>query len=316
MINMAGDTDKKQRIVVICGPTGVGKTSVAIELAKTFNGEIISADSMQIYKLMDIGTAKPSMMDQARVKHHMINIIFPDQSFDANLFAKLAGKTAISLREKNIVPFVVGGTGFYIKAFLSGLFDPGVDKPGMRAFLKEEAEKKGACFLHEKLVRHDPVAANRIHPNDIFRTVRALEVFYASGLPISELQKKHAFKQSRFNALKIGVNVERERLYERINFRVDEMISEGFQEEAEGLIKMGYHENLKSMKSIGYRHMVDFINGRISQTEAVRTMKRDTRRYSKRQLAWFKKESRIIWTEPEKISDLESVIKKHIGTAS
>ncbi len=310
---MPEDIDKRPRIVIICGPTGVGKTGAAIRLAEAFGGEIISADSMQIYKLMDIGTAKPSPMERARAKHHMIDLIFPDQTFDANLFAESAGRAAISLCEKNVPPFVAGGTGLYIKSLLSGLFGPGPARSDLRDSFKEEAETKGARFLHEKLARRDPAAAGRIHPNDIFRTSRALEVFCASGLTITERQKKHGFKQNRFNAFKIGLNIEREKLYDRIDRRVDDMMSDGFTEEVEMLINAGYHKDLKSMRSIGYRHMADFLAGRLSKPEAITTMKRDTRRYAKRQLTWFKKDADIIWTEPEKISGLKSAVEKHIG---
>jgi len=311
-MKMVEKKNKTPRIILICGPTGVGKTSVAIHLAETFNGEIINADSMQIHKLMDIGTAKPSAMEQARIKHHMVDIIFPDEPFDANRFSQEAGRVVFSLHKKNIFPFVAGGTGFYIQALLSGLFDPGASDSALRASLKEEAHEKGAPFLHEKLLRHDPVAAERIHPNDIFRTVRALEVFYTSGLPITERQKKHAFSENRFDALEIGLHMDRDKLYERIDRRVDEMMSGGFSEEVRMLMEAGYRKDLKSMGSIGYRHIADFITGDISEAEAVRTMKRDTRRYAKRQLTWFKKRPGIIWTEPGKIADLKPVIEKHI----
>ena len=312
-MNMIEEKNKIPRIILVCGPTGVGKTSTAIHLAEMFNGEIINADSMQIHKLMDIGSAKPSALEQARVKHHLIDIIFPDEPFDANRFSREASDAAFFLHGKNILPFVVGGTGLYIKALLSGLFDSGASDSRMRESLKEEAREKGPSFLHEKLARHDPVAAKRIHVNDIFRTVRALEVFYTSGLSITERHKKHAFSENRFDALEIGLTIDRERLYKRIDRRVDEMMSNGFLEEVQMLMDMGYRKDLKSMGSIGYRHIASFITGDISREEAVRTMKRDTRRYAKRQMTWFAKRPGIIWAEPGNTACLEPLIKKHLN---
>lgn len=302
----------KPKIIIICGPTALGKTSTAINLSRTFNGEIVGADSMQIYKYMDIGTAKPTTDEQSRVAHHMIDLIDPDEHFDARQFAEMAGEKIMKLYARNVTPFVVGGTGLYIKALVNGLFTAGRTDIRVRERLQEQARIYGSDFLHQRLSRHDPNTAARIHPNDSYRIVRALEVYALTGTTITEFQREHGFEDNRFRALKIGLNINREVLYERINHRVDEMIESGFLNEVKGLLDMGYSDDLKSMQSIGYRHLVDFIKGRCSWDEAMRTLKRDTRRYAKRQLTWFKADPEIIWKEPGQIKEIQRLIKKFL----
>lgn len=302
----------KPDIIVICGPTGIGKTSSAISLAQKFNGEIISADSMQIYKYMDIGTAKPSVEEQEAVRHHLIDIIEPDKDFDAAMFAKIAKEKVSRLYEKGIIPFVAGGTGMYIKALIHGIFKAAPVDPEIRARIKNEAKLLEPEALHERLLKCDPETAQKIHPNDKYRITRALEIFESTGKKISEHQQQHKFSNEPFNVLKIGLKMEREILYERINKRVDIMLDQGFEQEVRGLLEKGYLPQLKSMQSIGYRHMTDFIMGKITRQEAVTTMKRDTRRYAKRQFTWFNADSQIIWTEPENIENIEPFIKKFL----
>ncbi len=302
-------------MIVIYGPTGVGKTSAAIEIAGKFKGEIINADSMQIYKYMDIGTAKPTPDEQARVKHHMIDIVYPDESFDAAMYAKMARETVMELDKQNIVSFVVGGTGFYIKALLHGLFT-GPAKGGdinVRERLKEEAAVYGAAFLHTRLSKCDPIAAENIHPNDTYRIIRALEVYEITGKSISEYHEKHRFTDKPFKVLTIGLDMNREILYDRINSRVDAMIDAGLIDEVKGLLDRGYSENLKPMQSIGYRHAVDYIKARISWDEALSTLKRDTRRYAKRQMTWFKADLQTVWMKPEQSKDIIRLIKKFLS---
>lgn len=302
----------KPNIVVICGPTGVGKTAAAIELAELFRGEIISADSMQIYRYMDIGTAKPTPQERARIPHYMIDIVDPDEPFDAARFAGMAHDRIIALDNQGITPFVVGGTGLYIKALLHGLFRDKPTDPEVLERLNKEAASRGADFLYKRLSRCDPETAKRLHPNDIFRIVRALEVYEVTGKPISEYQKKHAFADAPFNTLKICLNKDREILYDRINRRVDAMIKQGLVDEVKGLLAMGYSADLKSMRSIGYRHMVDFLSGKISWDETLRTLKRDTRRYAKRQLTWFRADSDINWGDPDNLRDIRQLIKEFL----
>lgn len=300
----------KPKIVVICGPTGVGKTSSAIDVASAFNGEIISADSMQIYKYMDIGTAKPTPQEQARIPHHLIDIVEPDEHFDAAMFAKMAHEKIAELCKNNILPFVVGGTGFYIKSLTQGLFESRPADSDIRKALKAEASEKGTAFLHSQLSRYDPETANRLHPNDTFRIIRAIEIYKTTGKRISEHHQEHGFADAPFQVLKVGLAVEREKLYDRINARTEAMMKAGFLEEVRGLLDMNYSEELKSMQSIGYRHLVELILERLSYDEAVRTLKRDTRRYAKRQLTWFKADPDVIWTEPGKTGYICGLVKQ------
>ncbi len=303
---------KKPKIIVICGPTGIGKTTAAIKAAMCFSGEIVNADSMQIYRYMNIGTAKPTRSEQDAVLHHMIDIVDPDEQFDAADFSLKARCTIDNLRKKNILPFVVGGTGFYIKALLHGLFRAGPADNKILTRLKEEAVKYGSSSLHSRLDTIDPKAAQKIHPNDTFRIVRALETFESTGKKISDHQKKHNFKENIFEVLKIGLRMDRDLLYERINRRVDIMLESGLLEEVNMLLDKGYHEGLKAMQSLGYRHIIQFIKGNISWEETVRLFKRDTRRYAKRQLTWFKADPEIIWLDPAETDKAARLIKKFI----
>jgi len=302
----------KANVIVICGPTALGKTAVAIDLAKAFSAEIIGADSMQIYRYMDIGTAKPNPDEQAAVPHYMIDIVDPDEPFDARQFAKKAREKILTLHARGVVPFVVGGTGLYIKALVHGLFPAAPSNPDIRRRLKEEGKIRGADSLYNRLNRCDPESAKRLHPNDTYRIIRALEVYELTGKRISEYHRAHRFMDMPFNVLKIGLNMNRDLLYDRINRRIDGMIDAGLLDEVKGLLNMGHSADLKSMQSIGYRHMVDFIQNRSSWNEALRTLKRDTRRYAKRQLTWFKADSEIKWSEPDQIKDIHQMIKKFL----
>lgn len=300
---------ERPNIVVICGPTGLGKTAVALELADIFNGEIISADSMQIYRYMDIGTAKPTPCEQARVLHHMIDIVDPDEPFNAMQFVKIARKVITGLCARDVIPFVVGGTGLYIKALVHGLFQAEPAVANARQRLEEEAAVHGAGSLFKRLSQHDPDAAERIHPNDIYRIIRALEIYDATGRTISEYHREHRFTGGEFNVLKIGLYMDRKVLYDRIDRRVDAMIDAGFVDEVKRLLDMGYPADLKSMQAIGYRHMAGFIEGRLLWDKTVQTLKQDTRRYAKRQTTWFQADSEIIWAEPGQLKSISRLIR-------
>ena len=300
---------EKPKIVIICGPTGIGKTSVAIDIAGAVNGEIISADSMQIYRYMDIGTAKPTVEEQSRVRHHIIDIVDPDENFDAVKFSKRAHEKIVELCAGSIAPLVVGGTGLYIKALAHGIFNAEAVNLDIRKRLKKEAIISGTGFLHKRLTACDPDAAGRIHPNDTYRIIRALEMVEATGKTISKHHGEHRFADKRYKVLKIGLLMEREALYDRINKRVDVMIEKGLVDEVRNLLEKGYSQDLKSMQSIGYRHMVDFIKGRVLLDEAIRTLKRDTRRYAKRQMTWFNADLEIVWTEPDQAEDIMLRVK-------
>lgn len=299
---------KKPQIIIICGPTGIGKTATAITLASAFSGEIINADSMQIYRQMNIGTAKPTPEETTRVTHHLIDIVDPDEAYDAAAFEQAAHRRIQGLCRRRIRPFVVGGTGFYIKALIYGLCEAIPTDPAIRNRLREEASNTGAPALHKRLSACDPEIADKIHPNDAFRIIRALEVFEITGRPLSSHQQAHRFRNPAFRQLKIGLHMDRAALYERIDRRVDAMIAAGLLEEVQALLNQGYPTSLKSMQSIGYRHMGDYIEGRLSWEEALRTLKRDTRRYAKRQMTWFGADAGIHWMRPDEIDAMHALI--------
>jgi len=304
----------KPDVVVICGPTATGKTSAAIELAGTVSGEIIGVDSMQVYRYMDIGTAKPTADEQACVPHHMIDVVDPDEHFDARKYAEMAHEIIMELFTRGITPLVVGGTGLYIKALVHGLFEADPTDHNIRRRLKEKAEALGTDFLHKRLNRCDPDTASRIHPHDTYRIIRALEVYELTGKTISDHHRTHRFQDRPFRVLKIGLDLDRDLLYDRINLRVDAMIEAGLIDEVKGLLGKGYLPNLKSMQSIGYRHLVDFIEKRLSWDEALRTLKRDTRRYAKRQLTWFNADPEVVWFNPEQLDDISRNIEAFLNS--
>ncbi len=301
------------KIIVICGPTGIGKTSTAIQLSQEFSGEIVSADSMQVYRKMDIGTAKPTQTEQELVPHHMINVVHPDELFDAAAFTKMADSIIRSIIQRNRLPFVVGGTGLYIKALIHGLFRTRPAETGVISRFRKESDQFGSEALHKQLAECDPQAAARIHPNDAFRIIRALEIFEATGRPISVHHDQHRFSEKKYHALKIGISCERETLYDRINQRVDVMLDQGLLGEVEQLLKKGYSADLKSMQSLGYRHMTAYLAGKTTWDETVNTMKRDTRRYAKRQLTWFKADPEIKWYTKDRIEEIRKEIRSFLS---
>ncbi len=284
-----------KRILVLVGPTAVGKTSLALRLAPELNAEIVSADSMQIYRGMDIGTSKPTAEERRRVAHHLIDLVDPDESFHAVQFQEEADRAIEDIQARGKTAMIVGGTGLYVKVLLHGLFkDPGVNK-----FDKWEEKLNHYKSLgenpHETLESLDSDAARRIHPNDHVRARRALEVFLRTGKSITDLQKEHGFQQDRYKALIIGLTMDRERLFERINARVDEMVRAGILEEVRTLMARGHSPDLPSMRSLGYRHMTKAIAGELEMSDAVRLFKRDTRRYAKRQYTWFHNQEKVEW---------------------
>jgi len=306
---------ERPRIVVLLGPTGVGKSKLGIELAEDFGGEIINADSMQVYKYMDIGTAKPTIEERRRVPHHLLDVVTPDQPFHAALYRTLGRETIGELHQGGKSIWVVGGTGLYIKALTQGLFtSPRVDLR-VKEKLKHEAKEKGEAFLYQRLCEVDPGAASRIHAHDLYRTIRALEVFDSTGLPISFFREQHRFGEKPFVALKIGLDLDREGLYRRIDQRVDEMIEKGLLEEVKGLIDMGYGPELKPMVSLGYKHMIHYLSKEIEWDEAIRQMKRDTRNYAKRQWTWFRRDPDVRWYD--RTADRKAIVmevRSFLGT--
>jgi tRNA dimethylallyltransferase len=303
----------KPKIIVICGATAIGKTAVGIEFAKTLGGEIVSADSMQIYRYMDIGTAKPSPTELAQVPHYMIDIVDPDQDYDAVQFSKQARARIAEIANRGLIPFIVGGTGLYIKALLHGLFQARPVDPKIRSRLKQEAEKVGSQALYERLQQLDPNTADRLHPNDSYRILRALETIESTGKSISDLHREHGFEDDPFDALKIGLQMDRQKLYDRIDLRVDLMIEAGLNQEVAKLLAMGYTAELKSMQSIGYRHVVEFMEEKLSWDECLRTLKRDTRRFAKRQLTWFGADDQITWYAPDQLKNMAGLIRRFLN---
>jgi tRNA dimethylallyltransferase len=302
-ISHPAETDKP-RVIVICGPTAVGKTAIGIKLARALGGEIISADSMQVYRYMDIGTAKPSIAEQSEVRHHLIDVVNPDQPFDAATYATLGRDALAEVIRSGQTPVVVGGSGLYIKALLRGLFRSDGRDPVLRQRLRAELQAVGAAAMHARLRQCDPASAARLHPNDAVRILRAIEVFEVTGQPISHHQDEHGFTDTPFRALMIGLALERGALYRRIDRRVDAMLEAGLEREVRMLLDRGYGPELKSMQSIGYSHMAAFIIGAINLEECLRTLKRDTRRFAKRQMTWFRSYPEIHWTSAEHPEDL------------
>ncbi len=297
---------EKPRLLVVMGPTAVGKTGTAIALAKLCNGEIVSADSMQVYRHMDIGTAKPTPAEQGLVHHHLIDIVDPDEAFSAASYMERARAAITDLHRQGKGIVVAGGTGLYIRALLGGLFDgPGADEALRRSYAAI-LEREGKPGLYEILKSKDSRAAAIIHPNDAARTVRALEVLELTGVSIVEQQQDHGFAQRPYSVLKIGLRMERPLLYERIEARTDQMMAQGFLEEVQRLLDMGFSEDLKPMQALGYRQLVRVLRGTLDLEEAVRSIKRETRHYAKRQLTWFGADPEISWFDA---GDREEIVR-------
>jgi tRNA dimethylallyltransferase len=306
---------QKSGVIIIAGPTCVGKTEVAMTLAEPLRGQIVSADAMQVYRHMDIGTAKPTQQEQARVRHYLIDVVDPDEPFSAARFKAAAEAVIAELHEKGHPAFVVGGTGLYIKALTQGLFRVQEGNGALRERLRAEAKDLGSSVLHQRLQDVDPEGAARIHPHDAYRIVRALEVLELTGKPLSEHHSAHGFSDDPYQVLKIGLFLDREMLYQRINQRVDRMLEAGFLKEVKGLLSLGYSPKLKSMKSIGYRHVAEYLEGHVTWDETVGRFKRDTRRYAKRQMAWFRADPEIHWLQPSAIDIMSRKIDSFLTGA-
>lgn len=271
---------------------------MAIRLAQELGAEIVSADSLQVYREMNIGTAKPTPEQQAQVRHHLIDVVNPDQDFDAAEYCRRGREIIAGLHSRGIAPLVVGGTGLYIKALLHGLVKEGRQDQVIRRGLRQELAAAGLPPLYARLQRLDPQTAARIHPHDAFRILRALEVITLTGQPLSRWQAAHGFQDRPYRVLKIGLNLPRPELYGRINSRVEEMLGQGLLSEVEALLNC-YDPGLKPFQALGYRHLIAYLRGKLSWETTIDQLQRDTRRYAKRQLTWFKADSEIRWLEPD-----------------
>ena len=293
----------KKPLVVLTGPTAVGKTKLSISLAKALNGEIISADSMQVYKYMDIGSAKIRPREMDGVVHYLVDELLPSEEFHIVKFQEMAKKAMDTIYGKGKIPLIVGGTGFYIQAITRDIdFTQAEQEDHYRRELEAIAEEKGAEYLHEMLARVDEKSAEQIHANNVKRVIRALEFYHQNGFPISRHNEEQKERTSPYNLAYFVLNAPRELLYERIDRRVDEMIEEGLVDEVKKLKEMGYRRGMVSMQGLGYKEILAYLEGEYSLEEAVRVLKRDTRHFAKRQLTWFRREPDVIWTQKDEFA--------------
>ncbi len=300
-----------QPIVAIVGPTAIGKSRIGIEVAKILHTEILTADSCQVYRGMDIGTDKPTLEERQEIPHRLIDLVDPDYPFNVGDFRRHAIQEISRLHTQGLLPLVVGGTGLYIRVLLRGLCPGPPANWSIRQALTQEASERGWSFLHEKLQHVDPDLAQRLHPNDQPKVLRALEVYQSLGIPLSKMQKEHQFQESPYPSLLIGLTMDRQVLYRRIEARVEREIEKGLVEETRRLMRQGYSRSLGSMKGLGYRQFSGYLDGEYSYDEAVRLLNRDTRRFAKRQMTWFRKEPGIHWITLEE-SDAPDKAAKHI----
>ncbi|RJP15628.1 MAG: tRNA (adenosine(37)-N6)-dimethylallyltransferase MiaA [Candidatus Abyssobacteria bacterium SURF_5] len=298
-------------LLVVCGPTAAGKTLIGARLAELLNGEVISADSMQVYRELDIGADKPPPDLRARVPHHMVDVVSISEPYSAARYEREAGAIVDRLLAENKLPVVVGGSGLYIRILLKGIFPAPPASASVRTRLKREAEERGVAILYERLQSVDAEYAHVAAPTDLRRIVRALEVFELTGLPFSEWHHRHKAVQQPRDAFMLGLSRPRQDLYRRIEKRIDEMIERGLVAEVSRLLEQGYGESLRRLRPLGYVELIDYLENRASLEEAIDLIKRNSRRYAKRQMTWFRKEN-VVWVEIDPNDDLNKIIEKAI----
>ena len=312
--NCISSTGKKI-LIVILGPTASGKTSTSIELAKHLEIEVISADSRQVYRYLDIGTAKPDRAEQEAVKHHFVDIIYPDEYYSAGIFAEQGVEVIDNIYKKKKIPVIVGGSGLYIKALCEGLFEETEvnidDKLNIRKSFEKRLNEKGIDDLYQELERIDPISAQKYIDKNPRRIIRALEYHYITGESISQIQKREP-PERNFVPVYFGIQYDRKKLYERINIRAEKMWSEGLIEETEKILKMGYSPELNSLNSVGYKECIAFLKGELSAEEALEKMKQNTRRYAKRQLTWFRKLDNINWLAGDSMKIANKILNLYL----
>ncbi len=288
------------KICILVGPTAVGKTDISLGLAEKLNCEIISADSAQVYKYMDIGTAKIKPEEMKGIKHYMIDEVYPDESFSVAEFNERAQEYIKEVTARGKLPLIAGGTGLYIESLLNNLdFTPAVGNDDFRNYLSRLAEEKGNEYVHELLKDKDMTSYEKLHPNNLRRVIRALEVFEFTGKPISEFQEESKKQPPKYNYVYVGLTMDRAKLYERIEKRVEIMLQKGLIEEVKGLLDRGYHRGLNSMQALGYKEIASYIYGECTLSDAVTILKRDSRHYAKRQLTWFRRNKDIYWVDTD-----------------
>ena len=291
---------QKQPLIILTGPTAVGKTKASIGLAKAIGGEIISADSMQVYKYMDIGSAKIRPEEMQGVKHYLVDELLPQEEFHIVKFQQMAKAAMEEIYAKGKIPVLVGGTGFYIQAITKDIdFTQAEQEDGYRQELEQLAAEKGNEYLHQMLLNVDPVSAGEIHANNVKRVIRALEFYHQNQSPISAHNQEQKEHETPYNLAYFVLNVPRELLYKRIDDRIDEMLKEGLLEEVQKLKDMGYHRGMVSMQGLGYKEILAYLDGECDLDTAVYTIKRDTRHFAKRQLTWFRRERQVTWIQKE-----------------
>lgn len=302
----------KKPLIIIAGPTACGKTASSIDLAKKINGEIISADSMQVYKYMDIGTAKIKEQEMQGIKHYLIDEFYPDEDFSIAKFKNLATKYIQEIYAKGKIPILVGGTGFYINSIIyNNDFTETEKDDTFRKNLEKEAKEKGNLYLHNKLKEIDPLSYEKIHPNNVKKVIRAIEFFKQTGKKISEHNEEEKAKEKAYDTVFFILNMPREKLYERINLRVDLMVKDGLINEVSSILEKGYKKDLVSMQGIGYKEIISYLQEEISFEEAIYTIKRDTRRFAKRQLTWFKHQAKdAIWLDTLQFESTEKLVEE------
>lgn len=299
----------KKPLIILTGPTSVGKTALSIALAKAVGGEIISADSMQVYKYMDIGTAKITPEEIDGVPHYLIDELEPDEDFNVVKFQQLSKKYMDLIYSRNKIPILVGGTGFYIQAVLYDIdFTENESDYSYRSHLEQLLQEQGAEYLHKMLAESDPESAKAIHPNNSKRVIRALEYLKLTGDKISSHNEEQRKKDSPYRFCYFVLNKNRAKLYDTINLRVDKMMKDGLLEEVKELAQKGYTRDLVSMQGLGYKELLAFLDGECTLDEAVEILKRDTRHFAKRQLTWFKREKDVIWVDKEQITSDEALL--------
>ena len=296
---------RKLPLVIICSPTATGKTELAIKLASEFGGEILSADSLQVYRYLDIGTAKPSIDQRKNIRHHLIDVVNPDEEFNAAIYTEQARIIIDNLFSQRKPVFVVGGTGLYIRALLRGIIDtPAVDDK-IRHHYRELLDMHGKEYLYKLLQQRDAQAALKISPNDSVRVIRALEVLEQSGVSIIEMQKRHSFADCVYNAYKIGLQYDRQELKNRIAVRTKKMVEAGLLDEVKSILERGYSEKLKPLQSLGYKEVVEFLSGKYDWESALQLIDRNTWHYAKRQMTWFAADKEIKWYNPDNLDDIK-----------